>query len=103
MTDLCVTFFWPAMSSFADDGALIMRATGYEADCHWTGQHRVAPDNPDFALWCLFREAFHASPPLLPFVSNLQLPAIREEWQREQACSHTAEKDNPEKQLFFQE
>ena len=78
-----ITFYWPGMSSFADDGTLVMRATGSDGDWRWTGEHRVPSDDPDYRMWCRFAQAFHASPPLLPFVSSHQLPAIRAEFQRE--------------------
>lgn len=78
-----ITFYWPGMSAFADDGALVMRATGTEGDCRWTGEHRVPHNDPDYRMWCRFAEAFRVSPPLLPFVSSEQLPAIRAEFQRE--------------------
>jgi hypothetical protein len=77
------TFFYPAMSSFEPDGALVIRASGYDSGSHWSGQHCVATDDPDFALWCSFRTAFRASSPSVPFVSSEQLPAIRAEFLRE--------------------
>jgi hypothetical protein len=78
-----VTYYWPGISSLTADGTLVMRATGYDGDCRWTGEHRVTRDDPDYRMWCRFSESFSASPPLLPFVSSEQLDAIREEFLRE--------------------
>ena len=79
-------FYYPGMSSFTSDGALVMRASGYEADCHWSGQHRVAPDHPDFALWCWLREGFRsASCGATPFCTEADLPMARQEYQRQHA------------------
>ena len=87
MPDETTIFFYPAMSSFEQDGSLVMRASDYDSESHWSGTHRVATDDPDFALWCSFREAFRASPPSIPFVSSEQLPAIRAEYAREHPVS----------------
>ena len=83
MPDETTTFFYPAMSSFEPDGSLVMHISGYDIESHWSGVHRVATDDPDFVLWCSFRETFRASPPSIPFISSKQLPAIRAEYARE--------------------
>jgi hypothetical protein len=54
-----------------------MHTTGWKGDWRWSGEHRVPPDDPDYRMWCRFAEAFRASPPLFPFVSSDQLPAVR--------------------------
>ena len=80
-------FFYPGTSSFAPDGALLIRASGYTSTTHWSGQRRVATDDPDFELWYSLRTAFRASPPTPPYVSSEQLPAIRAEFRREHPIS----------------
>ena len=78
-----ITYYWPGVSSFATDGALVMRATGYDDGWRWTGERRVPPSDPDYRLWCRFAESFRDSPPSIPFVSSEELPAIRAEFLRE--------------------
>jgi hypothetical protein len=48
MPDEDTTFFYPGVSSFEPDGTLVMRATGFEGDWRWSGNHRVAPDDADY-------------------------------------------------------
>lgn len=45
-----ITFLWPQVSSLRESG-LTIRATGYENDCHWTGQRDFPSSDPDFAFW----------------------------------------------------
>jgi hypothetical protein len=41
-----ITFYWPNWSRVATDGTITLKVTGYEGDCHWTGQHVSKPDDP---------------------------------------------------------
>jgi len=78
-----VIFYFPGMSSFTDNGTLVMRATGYENDCHWTGERRFATDDEDYEMWCSFRESFIANSQKTALVSGKQLPEIRALYQKE--------------------
>lgn len=97
-----VTFYWPGTSSFRADGTLVMRATGYEGDRHWTGEHVVAPDDQDYAMWCSFRTAFRTSPPTLAIITSEALEYIRETFRAEKAlrAEPRDRREPPEKPSF---
>ena len=81
--DTSTIFYYPGMSSFQPDGTLVMRASGYEGDCHWSGEHRVPPDDPDYKFWCWLREGFRAaSRGATPFLSRAEFPMARKEFRR---------------------
>ena len=82
--DPSVTYYRPGASCFQADGSLVMRASGWEGDIHWSGEHRVAPDDLDFALWCWLREGFRAaSPGAQSYCTEGDLPFAREEYRRQ--------------------
>jgi hypothetical protein len=76
-----ITFYYPGASSVQSDGSIMMRATGWEGDEHWTGAHRVKADAPDFAFWqwLISQKQRWVG---LRFVSSEDLPKIREEYER---------------------
>ena len=88
--EAALVFYYPGVSSFEPDGTLVMRASGYEGDIHWSGQHRVTPDDPDFALWCWLREGFrNASRGAQSCCTQADLPMAREEYRRQHATRHS--------------
>jgi hypothetical protein len=73
------TFYYPGHSSFEPDGTLVVRASGYVSDSHWSGARRVPPDDADYTLWCHLRNSYRvAQPGRRPYISDDDLPAIRQ-------------------------
>lgn len=46
-----VTFYHPSMYCVKKDGTIIIRVTGWENECHWTGEECFSPDAPDYPFW----------------------------------------------------
>jgi hypothetical protein len=76
-----ITFYYPGVFQVQPDGSIFMRATGWEGDEHWTGQHKVKADAPDFRFWQWVvsqRQRWTS----LQFISSDDLPKIRDEYER---------------------
>jgi hypothetical protein len=72
-----VNFLWPAMSK-VEDGRIVVRATGYTNEYHWTGTRTVGlQSDPFWAWWFANRKLF---PPIL---DECFLPGLRRFWLNE--------------------
>ncbi len=46
------TWYWREWHSFDDEGNLVMKISGWQADgVRWSGQLECATDHPDYAFW----------------------------------------------------
>jgi hypothetical protein len=79
-----ITFYWPSVSGVAEDGTIVMRATGYTAGGaeHWTGAHKVKPDSPDYSFW---RWVVAHKKRWTHFFPDADLPKIRAEYEKDAA------------------
>ena len=59
-----LTFLWPQVSTKADDGAITTKTSGYEGDCHWTGERTFTPDDEFHVVWDWVYRNRHAFPPV---------------------------------------
>src|SRR5688572_14960389 len=73
-----ITWHWPDWHSVDADGTLHVKASGWQGDCHWTGEHAVGPADPEYNFWrwLVDQEEYHR------LVKQDELPAIREVWSR---------------------
>jgi hypothetical protein len=73
-----ITWLGPDWANFGDDGALHLKATGWQDTTHWTGKTIINKDMPDYDFWCWFvaQKEYHR------LVEETELPAIRAEWTR---------------------
>lgn len=68
-----ITFLWPKWSSLSDSG-ITMKATGYEANSHWTGQREFARADADFPFWNWVYQNGRLLPPVMDesFIPSLK-------------------------------
>jgi hypothetical protein len=82
-----ITFFHPYNSWFESDGTLVIGASRYTDDWHETGVRRFASSDPDYEMWCHLAKRYQEKEQVRDFISSEQLPAIREQYERERAAA----------------
>ena len=79
VTSSSVTYYYPGVSSFEPDGTLVVRASGYTSESHWSGARRIPPGDVDYKLWCHLRDSYRvAQPGRKPYISADDIRAIRQ-------------------------
>ena len=77
-----VTFYWKDTATFEADGSINLHVSGYSIDgTHWSGSAQIKPSDSDAALW---RWIIKNSNRFDSLISDRDLPAIREDFVREQ-------------------
>jgi hypothetical protein len=59
-----ITFLWPHVSTKAADGVISTKTSGYEGDCHWTGERQFAPSDEFYEVWDWVYRNRHVFPPV---------------------------------------
>jgi hypothetical protein len=63
-TSADISFLWPQASSKSEAGVITTKTSGYEGDCHWTGERRFLVNDEFYETWNWVFLNRHAFPPV---------------------------------------